>query len=298
MILAALALAVTSPGVALTVDPRHRLIEGIATDGRDIFLSSPFDKAILVCRRGKCDRRITLGDADVVPMGLAWDSKRKQLWVALSCPKPIVADCPHGALRAVDRQGRLRGQIVTAKGKFQIGDVSASRSGEILFGDSSSGAVYRVADNGRTAVPLLAASQGKSAQSSVRLPDGRIVTSDYSHGVGVIDSATGKLTRPVKANGQPIRGIDGMVVADGRIFAIYNGQEPGALIEIDVSGPTIALRSLIGEGGPIHDATQLAVDGRDLLVIVGSGWASIDKPTRGASGAQVLRVPITSRKRP
>lgn len=291
MLAAALALAVAAPTVTVTVDPKHRLIEGIATDGRDIYLSSPFDKVILVCRRGSCGRRITFNDADFVPMGIAWDSKRKQLWVALSCPKPI-ATCDHGGLRAVDRHGRLRGQIVPAAGKFQIGDVSVSRSGEILIGDSSSGAVFRVAGDGRSLTPVVAADQGKSAQSSVRLPDGRIVTSDYSRGVGVIDPATGTLTRPVKANSQPIRGIDGMVVADGRIFAVYNGQEPGALIEIDVSGPTIAFKSLFGEGGPIHDATQLAVDGKDLLVIVGSGWASIDKPARGPTGAQVLRVPI------
>lgn len=296
MILAALALAVGSPSVAYTIDPRHRLIEGIATDGRDVYLSSPFDKAILVCREGKCARRITLGDADVVPMGLAWDAKRKQLWVALSCPKPIVAECAHGAVRAVDRKGRLRGQIVPAEGKFQIGDISASRSGEVLFGDSSSGGVYRVLADGHSTRQIVAANQGKSAQSSIRLPDGRIVTSDYSQGIGVIDPASGKLTRPLKANGLPIRGIDGMVVADGRIFAIYNGQEPGALIEIELGRKDIAFRPLFGGGGPIHDTTQLAVDGKHLLVIVGSGWATIDKPTRGGEGAKVLRIPIPGRK--
>ena len=296
MILAALAWAIAGPSPAVTVDPKHRLIEGIATDGRDIYLSSPFDKAILVCRRGKCDRRIAFADADVVPMGLAWDPKRKQLWVALSCPKPITAECPRGRLRAVDRQGKLRQQVVSAEGKFHVGDVWASRSGEILLGDSSSGAIYRVTDDGRSLRPMVAGWQGKSGQSSVRLPDGRIVTSDYSQGVGVVDPVSGKLMRPVKANGQPIRGIDGMVVAGDRIFAIYNGQEPGALIEIELGGTHIAFQPLFGQGGPIHDATQLAVDGKDLLVIVGSGWAMIDKPTRGGVGAKVLRIPIPSRK--
>lgn len=300
MILAALALiaaspSAASPNVAYTVDPRHRLIEGIATDGRTVYLSSPFDKAILACQR-KCRKWVDVSDVHLVPMGLAWDSGRKQLWIALSCPKPIVPDCPNGGLRAIDRQGKLRAQLVADGGRFHVGDVSAMGNGEVFAGDSSSGAIYRVADDGRSLRPIVAGWQGKSGQSTVRLPDGRIVTSDYSQGVGVIDPISGKLRRPLKANSQPIRGIDGMVVADGRIFAIYNGQEPGMLIEIELDGDTIAFRSLFGEGGPIHDATQLAVDGKQLLVIVGSGWVTVDKPDRRTPGAQVLRVPIPGLK--
>jgi hypothetical protein len=295
MLAAALAMALASSSVAYTVDPGHRLIEGIATDGRQVYLSSPFDRAILVCRK-TCEKWIDAGDANVVPMGLAWDSKRQQLWIALSCPKPIVPECPKGALNAVDRTGKLRTRLTGASGRFQAGDVSAMPNGDVFVGDSSSGAVYRLAKDGRSLRQIVADGQGESAQSTVSLPDGRIVTSDYSQGIGVIDPVTGKLTRALKAEGQPIRGIDGMVTANGRIFAIYNGQEPGALVEITFDGATVAYRSLFSDGGPIHDATQLAVQGRDLLVIVGSGWAGIDNPARRATGAKVLRVPIPSRK--
>ena len=50
MILAAVAAAVLQPQTVFTVDPGHRLIEGIATDGSTIWLSSLFDRQLLAER--------------------------------------------------------------------------------------------------------------------------------------------------------------------------------------------------------------------------------------------------------
>jgi hypothetical protein len=54
MILSLLAAAALQPQTVLTVDPRHRLIEGVASDGKTIWLSSLIDRQILACRKERC----------------------------------------------------------------------------------------------------------------------------------------------------------------------------------------------------------------------------------------------------
>lgn len=291
--LAALALVAGEPEVVLVVDPSVRLVEGIASDGRDIYLSSPTENAILVCGK-TCDRRIDGGDRDVVPMGIAWDRRRQQLWIALSCPKPVTpGSCDHGALRAVDRNGRLRGQAVPKDGSFKVGDVSAADDGTVLVSNSESGEVFQIAAAGDIA-PVLAAYEGKSAQGSAVLPDGRLLLADYSRGLMAVDRLTGTRTPLLRDNGKPLRGIDGIAAANGRIFAVYNGEEPGAVLELVIDGEKLSYR-VVAEGGQLKDLTQIAAIGGDLLVVSGSGWASIDKPSRRGVGASVIRIPILPR---
>jgi hypothetical protein len=49
--MAALAAAAVQPQTVVTVDPRHRLVEGVASDGAKIWLSSLIDRQILVCTK-------------------------------------------------------------------------------------------------------------------------------------------------------------------------------------------------------------------------------------------------------
>lgn len=290
---ALLAAAAPSPSVAYNLDPSIRLIEGIASDGRTIYLSSPTERVIFACRK-RCERQIEFSGEEVVPMGIAWDPRRKQLWVTLSCPKPITpGSCEHGALRALDAKGRLRAQVVPTEGGFKVGDVSASGDGTVLVSNSESGEVFQLTGN-EDLVPVLAAYEGKSAQGSALLADGRLLLADYSRGITAVDRKTGARTLLLRNDGKPVRGIDGMAVTGGRIFAIYNGDEPGAVLELNVDGTSIAYK-VIAQGGPLKDLTQIAVQGSDLIVVADAGWTDIDKPARQGSGSHVIRIPIPPR---
>ncbi len=46
----AAAAAVQPPQAVLTIDPNHRLVEGVASDGTTIWVSSVLDRQILACR--------------------------------------------------------------------------------------------------------------------------------------------------------------------------------------------------------------------------------------------------------
>ena len=68
------------PQTVLTVDPKHRLVEGVASDGTTIWVSSILDRQILACRT-TCRTFATL-PAGIHPFAIAWDGDRKRLWVA------------------------------------------------------------------------------------------------------------------------------------------------------------------------------------------------------------------------
>ena len=106
---AALSLA-AEPATAVTIDPSHRLIEGVASDGHTIWVSSLIDRQILQCR-DLCTAIATLPEG-LHPFAMAWDAKRRKLWVAADCPPnvPFIKACER-ALVALDARGRMRTRI-------------------------------------------------------------------------------------------------------------------------------------------------------------------------------------------
>ena len=203
--------AALQPQTVVTVDPRHRLIEGVASDGKRIWVSSLIDRQILVCGR-HCSTLATL-PMGLHPFAIAWDAQRKRLWVAADCPPgvPFIRACESGALLAFDPRGRLRARIGPSAGTFHPGDVSAS-SGQVFVSDSQNGAVYRLTPNGQVLSVIVPPGVGKSAQgSALDHASNRIVVADYSQGVTSIDLGTGARTLLPRENGKPLRGIDGVI---------------------------------------------------------------------------------------
>ena len=293
MILALLAATVAQPQTILTVPPAHALVEGIATDGESIYLSSLIDREILRCATN-CRTLATLPEG-LHPFAVAWDTSRKRLWVAADCPPnvPFITACERGALIGLDARGRMQTRIAPALGSFHPGDVSAS-DGDVFVSDSQSGAVYRLAPNGQALMALVAPGVGKSGQGSAHDPaNSRVIVADYSQGIVAIDLPTGARTLLLRDNGRPLRGIDGLVRCGDTFLGIYNGQPPGRLVAFTIAGDKIAAREPI-EGFALPDPTQLAIDGNRLLVVANSGWEGAIKGTARTEGASIVAVPLES----
>src|SRR5438128_1974353 len=110
-LLVAAAAAALEPQPQFRIAPEHRLIEGVASDGRTVWVSSVIDRTILACRE-TCRTFALLPRGDH-PLGMAWDSSRRRLWVTTDCPPfPMFAKCDNGALLAVDRSGHIRARLV------------------------------------------------------------------------------------------------------------------------------------------------------------------------------------------
>ena len=294
MILALLAAAALQPQTVITVDPPHRLIEGVASDGKTIFLSSLIDRQILACRNS-CKTLATLPE-NIHPFAIAWDGGRKRLWVAADCPPGVtfIKACERGALMAFDAKGRLRTRISPPVGIFHPGDVSAS-DGNVFVSDSQNGMVYRLTPGGRGLIAVVLPGVGKSAQGSAYdKANGRLIVADYSQGITAIDLTTLKRTLLLRDNGRPLRGIDGLIRCGSGFLGVYNGQPPGQLIAFTIEEDKLKLREPV-EGYATTDPTQVSSDGKRLLVVPNAGWEGAMKgETRRATGAPIHAFPLSA----
>ena len=280
------------PAIILTIDPSHRIVEGVATDGRTIWVSSVLDRQILECR-SSCRTLATLPER-LHPFAIAWDRERKLLWVAADCPPGVrgITPCDRGALLALDRSGKVRTRISPEVGAFHPGDVSASGR-ELFVSDSQNGLVFRLLPSGRAIMIVNLPGDGKSGQGTALAPDGKhLLVADYSRGVSLVDLSTFKTKVLPRPDGKALRGIDGMIRCGNIYYGIYNGISPGALVAIRPSESDLTFDEPLGDLS-LPDPTQIAFDGKRLLIVADSGWATTDKPgfVRTA-GAPVVAVPL------
>ena len=293
MILALVAAAALQPRTILTIDPKHRLVEGVASDGKTIWVSSILDRQVLACR--KTCRTLTTLPAGLHPFAIAWDQKRKQLWIAADCPPgvPAIKACERGALIGLDSRGRIRARIAPSIGTFHPGDVSAS-GGRVFVSDSQNGLVFRLLPSGKALMAVNLPGDGKSAQGTALTPDGQaLIAADYSLGVRQIDFATFKATVLPRQDGKPLRGIDGLVRCGSTYYGIYNGAAPGLLVAFTRTAQGITFSQPLGEA-TLPDPTQIAYDGKRLLIVADSGWATIDKPeVPRSAGTPIVAVPLS-----
>jgi hypothetical protein len=291
VILATLALAAAQPQSILTVDPEHRLIEGIATDGKIIWLSSLVDRQILAC--GKACTTLAMLPPGLHPFAISWDSRAKRLWVAADCPPgvPFIAECERGALLGLDIRGKVRARVAPVGGTFHPGDVT-SANGEVFVSDSQNGAVYRLAPGRKSLLTLVAPGVGKSGQGTALSPDGKkLIVADYSQGIAAVDLATGARTLLPRQDGKPLRGVDGLVRCGNTYLGLYNGAAPGRLLTIAMRPGGVEYGELI-EGLELPDPTQVAYDGNRLLVVANSGWEPAMKDKPRTEGAPILAIPL------
>lgn len=281
-----LAAAAPSPSIVYTIDPKHRVAEGIASDGTDLWVSSILDRAILRCA-ATCKTAFTLAGPGY-PLGIAWDPSRQWLWIAMHCLEIKGIQPCEGELRAVDRTGRIKFSRRPRDG-FKPGDVSVHH-GVVSVSDSANGAVYRWANKRFSTV--LQDGVGKSAQGSATFRQGRrLVVSDYSRGIFVYPIPYGPRMVTRLKDGRAIQGIDGLIAVGNRLFGIYNGRSPGKLLELTIDQDTIAFTE-IADGGLLPDPTQVTFHNGSLYVIGDSGWATIDKHPVRAAGATIVRIPL------
>jgi sugar lactone lactonase YvrE len=297
--LLAMATAVAAqPQTVLTIDPKHRLVEGVASDGKTIWVSSILDRQILACQ-ATCRTLATLPEP-LHPFAIAWDSLRDRLWVAADCPPGVsfIKACERGALLALDRQGRIQTGIAPFVGEFHPGDVSASR-GQVFVSDSQNGMVFRLTKNERGIMAVVLPDTGKSAQGTALSANGsELVVADYSQGIGVTGIDTFKRTLLPRQDGKPLRGIDGLVRCGSTYYGIYNGAAPGRLISFTIGDGKIAIDEPLPDL-KLPDPTQIAYDGDRLLIVADSGWATITNAyTQRSSGAPILAVPLSSDCKP
>lgn len=286
------------PTIVLEVPAKHRLIEGIATDGQTIWLSSVVDRRVLAWRSGKLVRVLPMPRKTARPLGLAYDSSRKWIWIATDCPRIVASDaCSGGGLIAIDRRGKLKARLHPTGVETHFGDVSADR-GTVHVSDSMNGAVYVCRGDCRTLEVVVPIGAGRSAQSSVRYDDGRrLLVADYGAGIASIDE-TGVRTPIVREDGRPLRGVDGLARVGDWIIGIQNSQSPGVVLafKLAADGQHMTALHVLAGGADFPDPTQITVSGDRILIVADAQWVAydparrVDRPTQHPT--RILSLPI------
>ena len=277
------------PTMSFAVPAGHELIEGIATDGHSIWLSSVLDRTILE-RKGDGFRTIALPPGILNPLGLAWDARRGWLWIATDCPElPGVAKCNQGALVAIDRAGKLRAQS-SAPPPFHSGDVSV-RDGRVFVSDSQTGAVYAWNSRTRALDPIVPVGIGHSAQGSVRVGN-QLFVADYRYGIARIALATGRRTLLPLPDGTPLNGVDGLARTGDWFVGVRNGAGTPAIVAFKVDDARITAARVLARGGAVKDPTQIAVSGDHLLLVGEAGWDAAAAGSHRTGPTPILSLPL------
>ena len=287
--LVALLLAAAAPATLFTIPAQHRLVEGIASDGTTIWVSSVLDRTI-IARTGTSSRDVALPKDVANPLGMAWDARRGWLWIATDClDLPGAAHCESGALIALDRGGRVRARLRPDQ-PLHSGDVSVG-GGSVFVSDSRNGAVYRLLPGAKTLDTLVAPGIGKSAQGSALDPAGRrLIVADYSQGLFAIDLASNQRTALLEA-GKPLRGLDGLIRIGDEYIAVYNGSSPARLLRFRLDGDKVVDGRAIAADLP--DPTQLVARGGQLLIVANAGWDAAARPNVAIRApAPIVSVPL------
>jgi hypothetical protein len=230
--------------------------------------------------------------AGLHPLGIAWDWSRHFIWVAADCPElPGIAKCSKGALVALNPAGVIVGTLAPPQ-EFHPGDVSVSLHA-VFVSDSRSGLVYSLVPRRAGLRAVNRPGDGKSAQGTALMPDGTsVMVADYSRGIGRIDMKTTATNWLPRQDGKLLRGVDGLVRCGESYLGVYNGSAPGRVLSISLRGSGIEAREVV-HGVALTDPTQIAFDGRRLLVVSNSGWEAAGRtgPTR-SEGARVIEIPL------
>jgi len=291
----AAAVAAAQPQTIVTIDPKHRLVEGVATDGSTIWVSSVLDRQILACT-STCRTIATLPQG-LHPLGLAWDWGRKILWIAADCldPENLTARCESGAVVGLSPAGKLRYRFAPRGIGFHPGDISASQSG-IFASDSQNGLVWALLSARRAGLRAInRPGSGKSAQGNALAQSGtEVIVADYARGIGRIELKTTATTWLPRKDGKPLGGVDGLVRCGNGFLGVYNGETPGRVLTIRMRPGGVDDGELV-KGLTFPDPTQIAFDGKRLLVVADSGWEALGKGERKRSiGAHIVAIPLSA----
>jgi len=276
------------PAAEFDVPAQYRLIEGIASDGGTVWLSSILDRTIVEYRNGRF-HALPMPKGEGAPLGIAWDAGRGWLWIAASCPKVLKLDNCRSRLVAIDRKGRARASLRPAgTAPFTPGDVSVWRD-RVFVSDGANGAVYSCRAQCEALTVMIAPREKGSAQGSVVYDGGkRLLVADYGRGLISVDLATLAETPIPLKDGSPLRGVDGMVADGDGFVGVRNPSVPGKALRFRISadnhviGPEVA-----AEGGAIVDPTQIARVGDRVLIVGDSQWSAYSPDKDGkVSGVQ------------
>lgn len=253
----------------LTIDRLGLIPEGMAWDGKRLFVSSVRTKTIFVG-----DKPFAAAPYGV--FGMFADAKRGVLWATTTALPQVEGfeekDKGKSALLRIDlREGRVL-DTYAVEGEHHFGDVTVAPDGEVYVSDSASPVIYRLRDS--KLEPFLrgpfVSMQGLAVSGAT------LYASDYSKGLFALDRRTGDIHALRVPSNASLLGVDGIYAVDAQtLVATQNGTNPNRIIRIRLAPGGMAVASvetLLANAKEMGDPTLGVVAGNRFFFNANAQW--------------------------
>ena len=302
--------------VAFTIPEKGLVPEGVAYDPvtKSFFVSSIRKRKVYrIDASGKASVFVAPREGGLrTAAGIAVDPKRRSLWVASeSMPhmEGYVKDEPlQAALFEFDADtGKFRREIRPPATEKPAGfdDLAVAADGRVYLNDGFHGRVWTLAPGGSALEIFLETDLFRGTQGLAPTPDGKtLYVSDYS-GLYRVDVVSKKLTRLAVPADVALNGVDGLVWAGGRLYAVQNGVEPNRVIRVDLSadGTTVTGAKILEMNHPAFDEPTLAVVAEGALYVTANSQGGKFRDEKhpitpeAMADAVILKVPLAPASR-
>jgi sugar lactone lactonase YvrE len=287
----------------LTIERQALIPEGIAWDGRRLFVSSVRSKTIFARDRQVASNVVQVfATAPWGVFGMTADPKRGVLWATTTALPQVEGFQPEdkgrSALLRIDlRDGVVLATLPAPEGTHHFGDVTVAADGEVYVSDSAAPVIHRVRGN---ALEPFVRGPFLSMQGLAAIGE-KLYVADYSKGLFAVDRRTldiHPLRVPANAT---LLGLDGLYTVDERtLVATQNGTFPNRIVRIRLAAGGLAVESvetLLANVPELGDPTLGVVAGNRFFFNANAQWelfgddGKISDPLR-LSEAVVLSVSV------
>lgn len=291
---------------AFELEDRGLIPEGIAYDApsRSFFLGSIAQRRVV---RLTEDREMTefagpSSGLDEV-LGVAVDAPRRRLYVVSTSALTTAGRAKlRNAVFAFDIDSRRLVQRYDVPGARQLNDVAVARGGRVFASDSESGAIFEIAVKGPgPSRQLVAPGQMGGSNGLAVSPDARRLYVAHNTGLGVVDIATGNVSRVRNDTRENLAAIDGLYEWQGQLVGVQNATNPGRVVLATLSreGDAVTrVQTLLSHHhNALDEPTTGAVTDRGFFLLAATGVTRynrdgvIERPESVPAPA-VVRIPL------
>ena len=242
------------------------------------------------------------------PLGMVCDGPRRRLWVcAAAVPEMAGYQSETGqrtALLAIDiDRGVVEKRLEAARDGLLhcFTDVTVAKDGTVYLSDAKGGVIYRLKPEASTLEMVVRPGPLTSPRGLALSADETLLfVADYGIGLFVFDIGTATLAPVWPPAGSTLAGIDGLVRAGRRLFAIRNGFRPHAVLAVELSADgkkALQVETLLRNDPVFDQPTRGVVVNNNLYFVANSQWPlfsarAAGKPTGQPKPPIVLKLAL------
>lgn len=229
--------------------------------------------------------------------GIVFDPVRNAIWAASGQIDGAPASGFAGLIEIVPGSGQ--GRRIPAPGGVSLSDLHRAADGAIYASAPTEGGVYRLRPDAQSIEQLVPAGTFRSPQGLATGADGRrLYVSDYRYGIGIVDLATGSVSRLSTRLPLMLDGVDGLWRQGNELIAVQNGLSPMRIMAFALSqdGLSVVGQRTLEIGHPEWTEPLSGYLGGGALYYVANGqwdrWVD-GKPVEGKPFTQtyIFRLP-------